>query len=428
MNRYAYLKEAFINHLQKYYNAPPETFEKITIELNTDDRKKAFGHMSSNAAMILAKELKLNPRELAGEIAGSFHDTAIEKIDIAGPGFLNFHVTQEFFNLLAQDIFEHKDQFFKPEQFGQKQHYSIEFVSANPTGPLHLGHGRGGIIGDVYGNVLSFLSNDVVKEFYINDAGSQIEKLGKSLKIRCQQALGYDVALPEDAYHGDYLKILANRCIDEFGKNIINEPTEIFSSFAKNRLLDYIKETMEEYGIHFDLWFSEKQLHESGAIEKSLAILQQKGFTYVRDNALWFKSTEFGDDKDRVIKKADGSYTYIAADMAYLKNKLSRGFDKLIIILGQDHHSYVVRLKAMMQAFDYDPDRLHIILYQLVSIKESGQSIRMSKRAGKIVSLRDIIKTVGKDVARFFYLHRKAEAHLDFDIDLARKHSDDNPV
>ncbi len=234
--------------------------------------------------------------------------------------------------------------------------------------------------------------------------------------------------LPEDGYHGEYLVELARHCIEEYGSQVLEKSDLFFATYAKDHLLQKIKETLAAYGINFDVWFSEKTLRESSAITEALEKLTKNGFIYEKEDALWFKSTAFGDDKDRVVKRANGEFTYVAPDIAYLENKLHRGADHLIMILGQDHHSYVVRLKAVMEALGQDPQKLDVILYQLVTLKESGEQVRMSKRAGRIVSLEDVIETVGRDVARFFYLNRKADAHLEFDIDLALKHTEENPV
>lgn len=427
MNRFQALQDNFTDYLKKYYSLSDDLAQSINFILNTDPKKAHFGDISSNAALMLGKAQNRNPRELAQAIADNFTSDVVEKIEIAGPGFINFFLTPLFFELVAQDMLEQGNSFFKPHKL-QKKNYSLEFVSANPTGPLHLGHGRGGIIGDVLANILKFNGQNVVKEFYINDAGGQIEKLGTSLKIRCQQQLGLDVQLPEDAYHGEYMVELAKLYLKEFGNDAINQPIEIYGTFAKERLLSHIKTALADYGIHFDVWFSETQLHQTGAVAKMVQKLIDNKLAYVHENAIWFKSTEFGDDKDRVLRRANGIYTYIAADIAYLENKLTRGFDKLIMILGQDHHSYLTRLKAVMQALGHNKEQLDVILYQLVTIKEGDQLLRMSKRAGILLTLKDIIEAVGKDVARFFYLNRKAEAHLDFDIDLALKKDDENPV
>lgn len=421
------LQKVFFDYLNASFELSNELLRTITFELNTDENKKDFGDINTNAAMIIAKTLKKNPREIAQKITTEFSHACIKKSEIAGPGFINFFLTQNHFIHLAHLLFEHHTNFFA-QNSSPKKRYCIEFVSANPTGPLHLGHGRGGIIGDVLGNVLRLLGHDIIKEYYINDAGSQILKLGISLKIRCQQQLGYTIEIPEDGYHGDYLKSVAQECIQEFGEKIIHEPDIILAHYAQTKLLRLIKKTLEDYGINFDLWFSEKTLHDAQSVKTILEILEQGGFTYFQDGARWFRSTQFGDDKDRVLQRANGEYTYIAADVAYLENKLKRGFDNLIMILGQDHHSYVMRMKAIMQALGQDPNRLDIILYQLVTLKEDGELLRMSKRAGTMVTLQEVTQTVGPDVARFFYLNRKADAHLDFDIGLALKKTEENPV
>jgi arginyl-tRNA synthetase len=428
MNHIEQLKDLFFIFLAKTFNLSPEKTASITFTINSDPEKKDFGDISSNAAMIIAKEVKNNPRTIAQQIIDSFHYPDLESIQIAGPGFLNFFLKPDFFQKTAHQLFKEGKEFFKLDTTSPKEHFSIEFVSANPTGPLHLGHGRGGIIGDVLGAILQFLGHAVTKEFYINDAGAQIDKLGTSLKIRCQQLLGYDAPLPEDAYHGEYLKDLAQKFIEQFSENVLSQPDSIFAHYAQNHLLTEIKKTLANYGILFDVWFSEKTLHDNDHVAQALETLKNGNFTYTQENAVWFKSTEFGDDKDRVLKRANGQYTYIAADVAYLQNKLNRGFSKIIMILGQDHHSYGTRMRAIMQALGNSPENLQVILYQLVSIKEGGHQVRMSKRAGTIVDLAEVIETVGKDVARFFYLHRKADAHLDFDLELALKQTEENPV
>lgn len=401
---------------------------RYTVELNTDVNRQQFGDLSCNGSLVIAKELKKNPRAVAQEIITGFNHPLIERIEIAGPGFINIYLTQEAFKSLTRELAAQKDIFFKLNAHEVPKRYNIEFVSANPTGPLHIGHGRGGIIGDVLGNILKFIGHSVVKEFYINDAGSQINKLGASFKARCQQKVGIAAEIPEGGYQGEYLKVLAHTLITEKGDAVLEQPATFFENYAKEHLLQALKDTLQEYGIRFDVWFSEKSLHTSGAIEQALALLEKRGFIYEADNALWFRSTDFGDDKDRVLKKQSGELTYVAADVAYLQNKIDRHFDKIIMILGQDHHSYLVRLKAVIQALGYPAEMLDIILYQLVTLKESGELVKMSKRAGRIAGLRDLIETVGTDVARFFYLNRKADAHLDFDLDLALKHSDENPV
>ena len=426
-NPLAHIRLSFENYLKKTFALSDELAKNCTFHLNVDPHKEAFGDLSSNAALVLAKELQLNPRQLAQKISTEFSDPALEKIEIAGPGFLNAFLTQDALKTLGRTLIEQKSQFFKLGQNSPHFKYDIEFVSANPTGPLHFGHGRGGIIGDVLGNILSFIGNQVVKEFYINDAGNQIERLGASLKARCLQQLGIAAQVPEDGYQGEYLIELAKECIATNGKEVADQDNAFFAAYAKEHLLALIKKTLDTYGIHFDIWFSEKQLHDNGSIAQAITILEKNGRIYESDGALWFKSTAFGDDKDRVVRKSTGEWTYVAADIAYLLNKAQRGFDKLILILGHDHHGYVSRLQGIRQALGIKPT-LDVILYQKVTMKEEGVLVKMSKRAGIMVTLDDVIETVGKDVARFFYLHRKADAQLEFDLALALKQSEENPV
>lgn len=397
----------------------------IDFKLNTDDQKQQFGDISSNASLMLAKLLDSNPRALAQELADRFSDPNIKKIEIAGPGFLNIFLTEDAFKNVAQELFTEKDHYFEHEN--PHDIFNLEFVSANPTGPLHLGHGRGGIIGDVLGNIVSFIGYKSTKEHYINDAGAQMTKLGNSLKIRCQQEAGQNIELPEDAYHGEYLKELAEQCVKEHGKDVVDKDDTFFIDYGYTHQLEKLKKTTSDYGITFDNWFSERTLHPDG-IEKALERLDKAGKTYEKDGALWFKATDYGDDKDRVLKKADGSYTYAAADAAYMLDKANRGFTTLVIVLGQDHDSYPKRLNGIRQALGLHDLNLDCIIYQLVSMKKDGQAVRMSKRSGAIINLQDVIDEVGSDVARFFYLNRKADAHLEFDLDLALKKTDENPV
>jgi arginyl-tRNA synthetase len=421
------IKQAFFSHLITNYGFDHATADRGSFSLNTDENKQQFGDLSSNAALALSKQLGKNPRELAQEIATAFKHPHVGKIEIAGPGFLNFFLTPKTWHILAFQLGTDKQDFFKLPVQEPKKTYSVEFVSANPTGPLHLGTGRGGIIGDVLGNILRFVGHTVIKEYYINDAGTQIEKLGRSLKIRCQQVAGQDMPLPEDAYQGEYLLELAKKLMHEQGTEVLEKPLSFFEQYGKEQMLVTIKDTAARFGITFDVWFSEKSLHESGAIEKALEELQKNGYLYEKEGATWFRSTHFGDDKDRVVRKASGELTYVAADIAYLKNKVDRGTQHLIMVLGHDHHSYAIRLEGIRQALGIAAP-LDVILYQLVKMKASGQLVRMSKRTGNIVTLLDVIETVGTDVARFFYLNRKADAQLEFDLDLALKKTEENPV
>jgi len=426
MNIIEKVEQSFHAFLKSTFDITDHVIATCTFDLNIDTSKQAFGDINSNCAMILAKKLKQNPKEIANTIKETFNNEYLEKIEVAGPGFLNFFLTKEVFKTLAQQLFIKKNSFFKPTHL-QKQNFNIEFVSANPTGPLHVGHGRGGIIGDVLGNILRFIGHNVTKEYYVNDAGAQMQKLGISFKIRCQQELGIDTKLPDDAYHGQYLVDLAKKAIAQEGNAILEKSDTFFQDYAKDNMLDQIKQTLLAYGIQFDVWFSEKSLHTDGQVKASLDILGKKGLLFEKDGAIWFKSTEFGDDKDRVVIKSDGQMTYVASDIGYMENKIKRGFNHLVMVLGHDHHSYAVRLEGLRQALAISAP-LSIILYQLIKMKASGQMVRMSKRTGKMITLADVIQMVGKDVARFFYLNRKADAQLDFDLDLAMKKTEENPV
>jgi arginyl-tRNA synthetase len=426
MNPIEQIQQAFQHYLITTFNLSASEAHQHVITLNTDENKQQFGDLSLTSALVLAKKLNKNPRDIAQQISREFSHEYSDRIEVAGSGFLNIFLSQQTYQALAQHLATIGDAFFRSPSVPTKT-FNIEFVSANPTGPLHLGHGRGGIIGDVLGTMLRFIGHTVIKEFYINDAGTQIQKLGLSFHIRCQQILGHEAPLPEDAYHGEYLLELAHTAFKAHGANLLTKDEPFFQEYAKEHMLADIKKTLQEYGIIFDTWFSEKTLHVGGAIEAALRLLDHHQQLYVHDGATWFKSTQYGDDKDRVVRKASGELTYVAADIAYLQNKVERGADHLIMILGHDHHSYEIRLQSVRQALGITKP-LDIILYQLVTMKSGGQQVRMSKRAGNIVTLKDVIETVGTDVARFFYLHRKADAQLEFDLDLALKTTEENPV
>lgn len=428
MNIIEHIKNKFNDFLTSHFGLENSVVTRCAFELNIDEKKEAFGDINSNAALILAKELHQKPHAIAQAIIDNFSDESIEKITMAGPGFVNIYLKIKSFTLLTQQLLQEKDSFFKldPTQF--RKTINVEFVSANPTGPLHFGHGRSGIIGDVFANVARFLGHATTKEFYINDAGSQINKLAQSFKIRCQQELGLPATMLEDGYHGAYLIDLAKECVAHYGDALLEKDSLFFQDYAKNNMLEKIKNTLTDYGITFDVWFSEKTLHEDGSIHQAINLLQENGFLYQQDNALWFKSTAFGDDKDRVVQKSTGEWTYVAADIAYLLNKVERGAQEITLILGHDHHSYATRLENIRQALKLENITLNVILYQLVHIKQAGELVQMSKRTGTMITLEDVIAKVGTDVARFFYLHRKADAQLEFDLELALKKTNENPV
>jgi len=393
-----------------------------------DPNSPHTGDVTTNVAMTVARALKQPPRAIAEKIIASLSLPTITHAEIAGPGFINLTIAPSFWQGCVAAITEAPATYFKQELAITPSSYLIEFVSANPTGPLHLGHGRNAIIGDVLATVLQYAGHTVQREFYINDAGNQMAKLGESLKARCQELSGIASAIPEEGYHGEYLIEIARHCIEQHGTAIVEQPISFFTQYAKEALLAQQAEELKEYGVTMDSWFSELSLHRDGSIDHVLTDLQKRGYLYEKDGALWFQSTAFGDDKDRVIRKADGALTYIAPDIAYHAHKFSRGFARLIDIVGQDHHGYILRLKGTLTALGYNADHLDVILYQLVSLKQGEAPIKMSKRSGQFVGLHEVIETVGVDAARFFFLHKKADAHLEIDIDIALKKTQENPV
>jgi arginyl-tRNA synthetase len=432
MNILTTIRNFIVSEAKRKYALTAEDFKHLEFKINTGAEAK-FGDISTNIAMILTKLVGLNPRVIAGDMQEALTTTHemrlyVEQVQIAGPGFMNLTLSKAAIEELFFELLTQKELFFKLGNDEAKKKILIEFVSANPTGPLHLGHGRGGVIGDTLARVMSFLGHHVDKEFYINDAGNQINKLGLSLQARCLQELGIAQELPEDGYGGEYLVAIAKDCVLTHGQALKEKPGVFFELYAKENLLELIKADLATYQIHFDSWFSEKTLHDDGSVEQALDLLKARGLAYDYEGALWFKSTEFGDDKDRVVRKSTGELTYIAADIAYHKNKFDRGYDLLIDILGHDHHGYVKRLKATMEALGYNPEQLDVILYQLVNIKANDIAVRMSKRAGNFTKLSDVIEEVGSDVSRFFYLNRKADMTLDFDLATALKKTDENPV
>lgn len=405
--------------------------ERVQIE---PPREKKFGDIATNIAMLLSKELKDSPRNIAEKIKDFIlnnHSEFIEKIDIAGPGFLNFTLSKSFWQKEILEILNKEEKYGQCD-FGKGKKVLIEYVSANPTGPLHVGHGRGAAVGDSLSRILKFAGFDVSTEYYINDAGRQIKILGKSIYIRYKQLLGFDDQLDDDSYKGEYIIDIAKLLMEKYGKDLLNLPedeaTTICSDFGKDIILQQIKEDLKKFRVSHDLWFSEKSLIMDGAVENAFSALKDKELIYEKDGALWFSSTKFGDDKDRVLKKSNGDLTYFASDIAYHKNKLDRGFELLIDIWGADHHGYIPRMKAAIEALGRDREDLQVILIQLVNLVRGGKQVSMSTRAGEFVTLAQVIDEVGVDAARFIFLSRKSDSHLDFDLDLAKQKTMENPV
>ncbi|HHV98317.1 MAG TPA: arginine--tRNA ligase [Clostridiaceae bacterium] len=414
-------------------NIPEVEIPEISIET---PREKQYGEFSTNIAMQLTRAAKKAPRQIAEMIINEINPegTYVEKVDCAGPGFINFHLKNDWLYDALKIIQTEKEDYGKIN-IGKGQKVMVEFVSANPTGPLHMGNARGGALGDCIASVLEAAGYDVTREFYINDAGNQIEKFGISLEARYIQLLkGEDaVEFPEDGYHGEDIIEHMKEYINLYGDKLLDaEPSERrkeLVNFALPRNINRIREGLEQYGIKFDVWFSEQSLYDSGELWETINYLKEKGWTYEKDNALWFKASELGADKDDVIVRSNGFPTYFASDIAYHRNKfLKRNFDRVIDLLGADHHGHVARMKAGVSAVGVDPSKLEIIIFQLVRLYRNGEIARMSKRTGKAISLTDLLEEVGKDAARFFFNMKASGSHLDFDLDLAVKQSNENPV
>jgi arginyl-tRNA synthetase len=396
-------------------------------------KEKTHGDYSTNMAMQLARVAKKAPRMIAEALIENFDRSkaSIEKIEIAGPGFINFYMNNSYLTQLIPAVLEFGDKYGESD-FGQNQKVQVEFVSANPTGDLHLGHARGAAVGDSLCNVMEKAGYDVSREYYINDAGNQINNLALSVEARYFQALGLEKQMPEDGYHGEDIIGIGRKLADEYGDKFVHEDEEERFNFFREYGLKYemekLKKDLENFRVRFDVWFSETSLYHNGKIDEALAVLKERGHIYEQDGATWFRSTELGDDKDRVLIKQDGSYTYLTPDLAYHRDKLERGFEKLINIWGADHHGYIPRMKAAIEALGYDRDQLEVEIIQLVHLYKNGEKMKMSKRTGKAVTMRDLIEEVGLDATRYFFAMRSADTHLDFDLDLAVSQSNDNPV
>jgi arginyl-tRNA synthetase len=403
-----------------------------TITLDTP-REKTHGDLATTVAMTLAKFEAKPPRKIAEIIISNIQDEEglIEKTEIAGPGFINFFLKQDRWKKTLFEI-ETDGETYGLQNIGKGEKVLIEFVSANPTGPLHVGHGRGAALGDALANLLAAVGYDVTREFYINDAGRQIRLLALSVYARYQQALGKNFPFPEDGYHGTYIEEIAQGFLKVHGNAYLDIPFEecsgLFADYGRETMLVDIRTDLKAFGVRFDVWFSEASLLSDGLVQRSLDELMASGNLYEQDGALWLRSTAYGDDKDRVVVKNDKSYTYLATDIAYHRNKLARGFKTLVNIWGADHHGYIPRVQAVIQAFGHPKDSLHVLLVQLVAILRHAQPVPMSKRAGTFVTLRDVVQEVGIDAARYIFLTRRSDSHLDFDLDVAKEQSRENPV
>ena len=413
---------------------------KDTFDLDVDKndfsveipKDKNHGDYSTNAAMRYAKILRKSPREIAENLSKTLQNSdIIEKIEIAGPGFINFFIRNDSLTKIISDILKNGENYFK-SNIGGGTKIMVEYVSANPTGDLHLGHARGAAYGDTITRILSFVGYDVLREYYVNDAGNQIEVLGNSLFERYKEALGLPFDLSKIGYQGkDVIKLAHDIAAQDKNKWVDDDSIErkdYFKKVGTKLELDKIKKDLDLYRIHFDHYQSELDLYRSGKVDNVLKEVKKTPYTYELDGALWLKTTEFGDDKDRVLIKSDGSLTYFTPDISYHKDKFDRGYDKLIDILGADHHGYIARLKAGLKILGYNPDNLDIAIVQMVRLMENGEEVKMSKRTGNAVTIRELCEDVGVDVARYFFISKPIISHLDFDLGLARNQSNENPV
>jgi arginyl-tRNA synthetase len=396
-------------------------------------KDKAHGDLATNAAMQLTRLAKRNPRQIAEAILEHLDRGAamIESAEIAGPGFINFRLDKSYLYPVIGEVLRAGEAYGRVNVGGGKK-VQVEFVSANPTGSLHLGHARGAAVGDALCNLLDFAGYDVTREYYINDAGAQVTNLAKSIEARYRQQLGLEAELPEDGYYGDDIIGFAKELAGKEGDRLLSLPEDarlrFFREYGLTRELDKIRRDLDRFRVRFDNWFSETSLYETGQVEAAVEALRERGMVYEEDGAVWLRSTRFGDDKDRVLVKQDGSYTYLTPDIAYHRDKYRRGYDLMINIWGADHHGYIPRVKAAMAALGHDPDKLVVLIAQMVSLYQNGEKVKMSKRTGKAVTMEDLMDEVGVDAIRYFFTMRSMDSHLDFDMDLAVSTSNDNPV
>jgi len=400
--------------------------QDVHIDLPANNR---YGDLSTNIPLRLSRSLKKSPSEIAAviipeikkELQGGPISRYIKDIRIEGAGFINFYFSDNYFYEQLANLTSKGKDYLKVD-FGKGKRVLIEFVSANPTGPLSVAHARQAAVGDVLANILDFLGFDVKREYYLNDEGNQINILGNSIELRLKELSGENPVFPEDHYQGEYIYDIARKAQG------VKQKAENLSDYGVKEILSIIKKELKDFGVKFDSWYSQKELRKGGKIKEALDFLKDKGLLYEQDGAVWFKSTQFGDDKDRVVIKSDGAYTYLAPDIAYHRDKYSRGFQMLINLWGPDHHGYVNRLKAAVAALGQDPGSLSIVIVQLASIFREGKPVQMSTRRGQYITLREVLDEVGTDAARFFFIMRRTSSHLDFDLDIAKKQTPENPV
>lgn len=408
-------------------------FTELPSYVLEEPREREHGDLATNLAMVLAKQVKRSPRDIATTLIKHLDTTGtwIQSSEIAGAGFINFRLNPLWLTDVIKEVIKAGNSYGQVD-LGKGEKVQVEFVSANPTGLLHMGNARGAALGDSLASLLSMAGYDVSREFYINDTGNQIHNFALSLESRYLQQLGQDCPFPEGGYHGEDLIETVKGLITKVGdKYLTVEPElrrEFLIRYGLEEKMQDIRETLQDFGVNYDVWFNEQSLHDSGAVKLTLEELEKKGYIYEKEGALWLKSTLFGDEKDEVVIRSNGTPTYFAADIAYHRNKFERGFTRVINIWGADHHGHVARLKGAMSAFGYDKDNLQVILMQLVRLIRNGEVVKMSKRSGQYITLRELMDEVGKDAARFFFSMRDPDSAVDFDLDLAKAQSSDNPV
>lgn len=408
----------------------PTDFPEVDVE---KPKVEAHGDFSTNFAMVIGSLQKMAPRKVAQAIVDQLNDSGrlIEKIEIAGPGFINFYVTPAAWHPVLLEI-QKTDRRFGASELGGGERVQVEFVSSNPTGPLHVGHGRGAAVGDSVANILSFCGYDVQREYYVNDSGRQIQTLGRSVFLRYRELFGKSAPFPEDCYQGDYIREIAVRLKDQHGDGLLyqegDEAVMYCARTAAGDIMEAIREDLALFGVSFDEWFSEQSLYDTGEVDRILAEYRERNIIYEKDGALWFKTSDLGDEKDRVVVRQNGQTTYFASDIAYHNDKYRRGFQRVIDVWGADHHGYIPRMQAAIEACGHKRNQFQVILVQLVNLLRGGQPVAMSTRAGEFVTLRDVIDEVGKDAARFIFLTRHYESPLDFDMEVAKQQTNENPV
>jgi len=427
------IKELLVDSIKKNIKQNKFQITDIPEPILLATKNKSHGDIATNIALQLSRIVKINPMDIAHFIINNIDvkNNIIEKVEIAKPGFINIWFKSNWLYQIVKEI-QDKGKDYGKIDMGKGKRIQVEFVSVNPTGPLHVGHGKCAVVGDALSSILKAAGFSVEKEYYINDQGKQIDILGNSVQVRYEILLGENREFPSDGYKGEYIIDIAKEIVNQYGdrfKGIDDQETlEFFKEFTLKKISAEIKKDLENFGVNFDVWFSEKSLYKKGRLQEVLTILDQRGFIYKEKGAVWVKTTAFDDEKDRVVIRENGIPTYFASDIAYHQDKYQRGFDKVIDVWGADHHGYIDRMKAAMKALGYPPDFFDVLIVQFVTLIKEGREVGMSTRGGEFITLKDLINEVGKDVARYFFLMRSYDSHTEFDLDIAKSQSMENPV